>query len=204
MCSTEEKVREEKQHIQGALRNCGYPKWALNRVKQQISHKKEQKKVSNTGRAKNTQVNNRSAVVVSHYIQGTTEAVSNVLKKYNVTTAVRPNTTLRTLPVSPKDRIPKDKQCGVVYQVPRHNCKEVYIGETGRQLGVRIDEHKKQVEDLSRAAFTRTKRKASTQEQNKPAITDHGVTNNHVIDCSGVRVINKEGDMTKRKLREAI
>ena len=88
--------------------------------------------------------------------------------------------------------------------MPCHNCKQVYIGETGRQLGVRIDEHKKEVEDLSRAAFTRTKRKASTQEQNKSAITDHGVTNNHVIDWSGVRVIDKESDMTKRRLREAI
>ncbi len=99
-----------------------------------------------------------------------------MLKKYNVITAVRPNTTLRKLLVSSKDKIPKAKQCGAVYQVPCHNCKQVYIGETGRQLGVRIDEHKKEVEDLSRAAFTRMKHTVCTQEQNKLAITDHGVT----------------------------
>ena len=92
----------------------------------------------------------------------------------------------------------------MVCQVPCHNCNQVYIGETGRQLGTRIDEHKKEVEELSSAAFTRTKRKTLVREQNKSAITGHSVSNNHVIDWTGVRVIDRESDMTKHRLREAI
>ncbi len=79
-----------------------------------------------------------------------------------------------------------------------------YIGETGWQLETRIEEHKKEVKELSKAAYTRTKRKTSTAEFNKSAITDHGVSQNQVIDWSGVRVIDKEEDIMKRRLREAI
>ncbi len=78
--------KAEEQHIDKALQVCGYPKWALKRVKDQISHKKEQKRSSNNNKAKNTQTNNRNYMVVLPYIQGTTEAVQRVLKKYNVTT----------------------------------------------------------------------------------------------------------------------
>ena len=137
-------------------------------------------------------------------VKGTTEAIQRVLKGYNITTAVRPNTTLRKLLVSPKDKVPKEKQCGVVYEVPCHNCDKTYIGETGRQLGTRVEEHKKEVEELSKAAYTRTKRKVSTAELNKSAITDHGVSQNHVINWDGVRVIDREDDITRRRIREAI
>ena len=131
---------------------CGYPKWAIRRVKEQISQKKRAKDKKEQQPEEHPSTH-KNPMVVLPYIQGTTEAVQWVLKQY-VTTAVRPHITLRKLLVSPKDKIPKDKQCGVVYQVPCHNCNQVYIGETGRQLGTRIDEDKKEVEELSSAAFT--------------------------------------------------
>ena len=49
--------------------------------------------------------------------------------------------------MSHEDKIPKDKQFGAVYEVPCHDCNKLYTGETGRQLGKRIAEHKKEVED---------------------------------------------------------
>ncbi len=71
-------------------------------------------------------------------------------------------------------------------------------------MGTRIEEHQKEVEALSNNAYTRTKRKASEKEHNKSAITDHSVTNNHVIDWDGVRVVDRESDTTRRRIREAI
>ena len=71
-------------------------------------------------------------------------------------------------------------------------------------MGTRVDEHKKEVEELSKAAYTRTKRKISTTEFNKSAISDHGVSQNHVINWDGVRVIDREEDIRKRRIREAI
>ena len=63
---------------------------------------------------------------------------------------------------------------------------------------------KKEVEELSKAAYMKTKRKVSTTEINKSAITDHGVSQNHVINWEGVRVIDREDDITKRRIRGAI
>ena len=108
---TEEDRVTEEEHINSALKICGYPDWALKRVKYQISHKKDQggsktKKQSAKG---NQDMPQHRTLVVLPYVRGTTEVVQRVLKQNNVTTAVRPNTTLRKLLVSPKDKIPKDK-----------------------------------------------------------------------------------------------
>jgi hypothetical protein len=65
----------------------------------------------------------------------------------------------------------------VIYQVPCKNCDKIYIGETGRKLGTRISEHKKDcisVEQISRVT--------RAMEKNKSAITDHAIQQNHVID----------------------
>ena len=46
----------------------------------------------------------------------------------------------------PKDRDPKDSKSGLIYsyQCPQLDCNEEYIGETGRTLGERREEHLKQ------------------------------------------------------------
>ncbi len=92
----------------------------------------------------------------------------------------------------------------MVYEVPCHNRGKTYIGETGQQLGTRVKEHKKAVEELSKAVYTRKKRKMSTTELNKSAITDHGVSQNHVIHWAGVGIIDREEDIMKRRIRVAI
>ncbi len=96
------------------LKICGYPKWAIERVKKQISHRKEKKRADNpkSGTKNKHDPNTKRPLVVLPYVQGTTEAIQRILKQHNITTSVRPNTTLRKLLVSPKDKVPKDKQCG--------------------------------------------------------------------------------------------
>ena len=60
-------------------------------------------------------------------------------------TCFKPYKTLRGLLVHPKDRIPKEEQTGVVYQISCHTCRE-YIGETGRTIEHRVNEHKRGTE----------------------------------------------------------
>ena len=61
---------------------------------------------------------------------------------------VKPQTTLRQVLVHPKDKVEKQKKAGVVYEIPCSQCEKVYIGETGRQLGTRITEHRKEAEKI--------------------------------------------------------
>jgi len=41
----------------------------------------------------------------------------------------------------------------VVYKIPCKNCERVYVGETGRPLGARVKEHRKEV-DRKTGIFT--------------------------------------------------
>ena len=48
-----------------------------------------------------------------------------------------------------------NEQCGVVYETECQVCGERYIGETGRSLGERVEEHEKSVaKSDSKSAFS--------------------------------------------------
>jgi len=112
-----------------------------------------------------------------------------VYKRYGISTAMKPHTTIRKLLVHPKDKESKEDTAECVYRIPCKNCQKVYIGETGRSLGVRIKEHRKEVELHEGKKYTRSTRKQSQSEQNKSAITDHVNTENHIIDWEEATII---------------
>ena len=67
------------------------------------------------------------------------------MKKYGVATAMRPHTTPRRLLVHPQDKVESAEQGELLYQIPCNNCGAEYVGETGRLLNTRLDEHRKDV-----------------------------------------------------------
>ena len=81
---------------------------------------------------------------------------------------------------------------------------KIYIGETGRQLGTRIKEHKEEVEKLTSGVQTRTKRKESSSEWHKSALTDHALAENHVVDWDHVEVKARADNDFQRYVKEAI
>ena len=107
------------EHLREALRVCGYPSWALNKVTDSCKKKKNKKKTKDR--------NYRSQVVIP-YVEGVSERVHRVLKKYGVATTMRPHTTLRRLLVHPKDKVELEEQGELVYQIPCKNCGAEYIG----------------------------------------------------------------------------
>ena len=78
-------------------------------------------------------------MVLRPYIKGITDAIQRMFKKQNIASAVKPYTTMRKILVHPKDQIQKEHKCGIVYKVPCKNCDKTYVGETGRQLGGKIE-----------------------------------------------------------------
>ena len=117
---------------------------------------------------------------------------------------MRPANKLRNILVHPKDKVEElDKGQGV-YKVPCLSCPAVYIGETSRRLGTRIDEHKKDCDKIQPQKFTRAQKQESKQTYNKSAITDHAGRENHVIDWEGTRLVARESQDSARRIREAI
>ena len=57
----------------------------------------------------------------------------------------QPVRTIRQTLVNVKNKMPPEKKKGVVYEVLCSDCDQVYVGEMGRMLKVRISEHKQAV-----------------------------------------------------------
>ena len=137
-----------------------------------MNSKKATRKVNNN----NNKAQNKSrGMVVVPYVHSFTEKIQRIFAQHKMATVVKPQTTLRRVLVHPKDKIDKLKKAdGVVYKIPCKRCEEVYIGETGRQFGVRLTEHRKEAEKTGNRNFTRSTSRSSANEYHKSAVTDQG------------------------------
>jgi len=112
--------------------------------------------------------------------------------------------TLKNVLVHPKDREDKEQTTECVYKVPCASCEKTYIGETGRKLGIRLQEHRSKVESKTNRAFTRRHRSSSSAESNRSALTDHAVRENHVISWSAASVTESLIDLPDGSRRQFI
>ena len=126
------------------------------------------------------------------------------MQKHRICTPVRPHIKLRQILVHPKDQIPPDKKCDVIYEIPCLTCKKTYIGESGRQFCTRKKEHQKECEKETSATLTRALKMKATQENLKSAISDHCKRENHLMDWDAARVIRTERNRYHRWIKEAV
>ena len=105
---------------------------------------------------------------------------------------------------APEVKQDKEDITECAYKVPCANCDKTYLGETGRKLGVRLHEHKTEVESKTKRAYTRSQRTASLTEYSKSALTDHANQANHAIDWKKTTVIDREQDRPTRWIEEAV
>ena len=77
------------------------------------------------------------------YIKGTSETIARILQPYNIRVAHKPITTLRHLLTNDKDKDEPNNRQGAVYKIKCSDCQVSYIGETGRNLKIRLTEHKR-------------------------------------------------------------
>ena len=117
------------------------------------------------------------------FIKGVSEPLERIFKKHGIKTYHKPMNTLRQHLVHPKDPTQKEKKAGVIYEVKCETCSRLYIGETARTLGKRLEEHKKTTAS---------------------AINEHCLETGHEMDWANVKIIGKEDHWMKRKIKEAI
>ena len=77
--------------------------------------------------------------------------------------------------------------CGTVYEVPCYGCTQVYIGETGRNLKTRINEHRNNVKFANE----------------KSLIFQHSLNNNHKINFENTKILIKSSREKSRKFLES-
>ena len=197
----EEDRKQEEEHIRTALHTCGYPDWGIKKVKEQMNRKKAIRK--DKSKKDKAQEKSRGVVTVP-CVHSFTEKIQRIFTKQRVATVVKPQTTLRQVLVHRKDKVEKQKKAGVVYKIPCIQREKPYIGETGRRLGTRITEHRKEAEKISEKNFTRSTCRASTNGHHKSAITDHVCQNNHIMNWEASEIVEQESDKFKRWIKESI
>ena len=172
--SSEKEKEQELTHIKEALTANGYQPWIMN-----IPQKKPRQVTSKEKSSR------RSHPVGIPYVKDLSENLQRIFQSYNVPTYHKPVNTLKNLLVKPKDKTKLENQCGVVYHIECQECKQSYIGETGRNLGIRFKEH-------------------TSRQGTNSAVKDHIHETGHKISIDNVKIIDKEENWHRRKIREAI
>ena len=116
------------------------------------------------------------------YIKGTSETIARILQPYNIRVAHKPITTLRQLLTNVKDKDEPSDRRGAVYKIKCCDCQATYIGETGRNLNVRLTEHK------------RATRNGDINNHN----AEHHLKTNHRIDWDSAECVTYSMDYYQR------
>ena len=90
-----------------------------------------------------TRYNSSDVQVLVPYIKELSEACARSYYRPEAKAAMRPFQTIRNLAVHPKDKMEIDEVSEVVYRILCKSCDKVYVGETGRNFGVRMNEQKR-------------------------------------------------------------
>lgn len=65
----------------------------------------------------------------------------------------RASDTIRLALVIAKDRLPKEEQQNVVYDISCHDYNAAYAGETNRQLNVKLKKHKQHLKHVPKSSI---------------------------------------------------
>ena len=111
--------------------------------------------------------------------------IVKTFRQHGVSVYHKPVNTLRSILVHPKDKTPKDKKRGVIYEITwDQDPANVYIGETKRPLGKLFKEH--------------------TNLTIPTRVGDHCNATGHSVSLDNTKVLTREPQWTKRKVKEAI
>ncbi|BHF81596.1 hypothetical protein SprV_0802472800 [Sparganum proliferum] len=132
-CSSQYLLKRELAYLYQLFRSNGYP---ISFVKNCLRRQRQPQDQSSSG-----EVAQRKYYSLP-YMRGISEAMARQLNRFDICIAHKPASSLRAALSRAKDPIPKEQQSNVIYRIPCANCRRVYIGHTGRQLGTRINEHK--------------------------------------------------------------
>ncbi|BHF71591.1 mitochondrial 54S ribosomal protein YmL35 [Sparganum proliferum] len=128
-CSTPEDKRAERLYLVNPFTANGYPRHFIERSRRWAPRRRPNEQQPEVWRA-------------IPYVKGVSEAVALLLQPTRVGIAHRPQATIRRRLMQPKDPLPPAETSAVIYKI---NCNEGdcnYVGETGRKLQTRLQEHK--------------------------------------------------------------
>ncbi len=128
VCSTEELLKEEHEHLKTVLKLNDYPDWPIHKGSKIKPAK------NNDQAANNKEKKEFKGFIVIPYIKGLSKPYKQVMEKIGIQVFFKGGTTLKNMLCAPKDKDPKSKTQSIVYDIRwgEDSCAHRYIGETGR------------------------------------------------------------------------
>ena len=182
ICSNQEMLLKEEQHLFQALRKCKYPNWALNRVKLRCQNPSKNQK-NNNKRKQNNQFRKNLYMVVPYY-KGLSKSIKRSCNKFGVQVHFKGGLTIKDLLMAPKDKDHILKKSGVIYKYTcnKVECDEEYIGESARLFAQRFKEHQKA----------------------PSPIYDHSIRSGHEVNIDNFSIVGREDQNLTRTIKEAL
>ena len=196
-------ISDEKFHqnninkLTNILTQNNYPHKYINHMIKLIIHE-------NKNKTQNTQTNNqptnpedtpKTFYASIPFIPTLTNRknIRNMINIDNLKIASRPNQTLNRLFNTQKTKTNVQKQHNVVYQINckgnnKQQCNKIYIGQTKRQVDIRMKEHKRTIELKTKTT----------------ALAQHATGNNHSFDFDNITILEKETKTNKRLTLESL
>ena len=169
----------EQQRIKAELSLNGYPSAFIRKVTQPTTRRED---------CRSKDPDNSTATASIPYVPGLSESIRRALSQVQVQTVFRANPIKWQIMQGAKDTLATNKEPGAVYALGCQDCKKVYVGETMRTAEQRAKEHQ---------MYTRT------GNVNMSAVAAHTHQEGHTMHWKP-RVVVKESNTVKRKIREAL
>nr|VZI26236.1 unnamed protein product [Spirometra erinaceieuropaei] len=121
------------------------------------------------------------------YIANVSEAVARILQPLGIGIAQKPEATIRRMVMRPKTPLPRGETANVVYGIPCTSCEANYVGETGKRLQTRMDEHARAVRRMDQLSL----------------VAEHCAAFDHAFAFQDAEVLGQGSDQTIRETLEA-
>lgn len=168
--------QQELQKISTALEENNYKKHNIKKAIRQNNNPAQRAREDNQTKEKTT----------LPYIRGVTDVIGRMLRKHNISTAYKPQTTIHKILGNPKDKKPLENHG--VYSIPCNDCGKQYVGQTNRRISARVQEHKNSIRN----------------KQTTSALFQHFQDTGHTIDFENTKQVACIKHYRTRTIREAI
>ncbi|XP_062713754.1 uncharacterized protein LOC134290604 [Aedes albopictus] len=167
--------------VKEMLKCNNYPNCFIQNVLKQRVHK-------HYNELQNDKEVDETKYIPTPYVPCLSEKLQKILKEQGITLAVKAKSKLKNeIFAKLKDPIPPGQHKNVVYSVPCGTGDgKVYIGQTGRKLDTRINEHKNDVK----------------RKDNRTGLTHHTLCDGHVFNFDETKIIERIADQESRVVAE--
>lgn len=124
------------------------------------------------------------------YFGTISKTIQSMLRKFNIHTIFRTPFKMDSIITIGKDHLDKFDKKGVVYKLTCKECKMTYVGQTGRLLNTRVEEHKNN--------FNRNSYYHSVLSKHKKEFVGHD------FDWENVEILHCESNEIKREFMEML